>query len=42
MLLIVPGPDEHPYEILSYGADKSPGGTGADADLSSISLRDEE
>lgn len=41
LMLIVPGPDEHPYEILSYGADKSPGGTGADADLSSILLRDE-
>ena len=38
--LLVPGPDDYPYEILSYGADGQPGGEGEDADLSSVSLRD--
>lgn len=41
-LLIVPGPDGHPYEVVCYGADRSPGGTGENADLSSISLRARE
>jgi len=40
--LIVPGPDEHPYEIISYGADGQPGGDGENADLSSIHLRDDK
>lgn len=39
-LFITPGPDGHPYEIISYGADGRPGGEGEDADLSSISTRD--
>jgi general secretion pathway protein G len=38
--LLVPGPDRHPYEIVSYGADGQPGGEGENQDLSSISLRD--
>lgn len=38
--LLVPGPDRHPYEIVSYGADGQPGGEGEDQDLSSLSLRD--
>ena len=38
--LIVPGPDRHPYEIVSYGADGQPGGEGEAADLTSIHLRD--
>jgi general secretion pathway protein G len=38
--LLVPGPEEHPYEIISYGADAQPGGDGENADLSSINLRE--
>jgi general secretion pathway protein G len=38
-LLIVPGPDGHPYEVLSYGADAQPGGDGENADISSVDLR---
>lgn len=38
--IIVPGPDGHPYELVSYGADGQPGGTGADADLSSLRMRE--
>lgn len=37
--LIVPGPDGHPYEIVSYGADAQPGGEAENADVSSIDLR---
>jgi general secretion pathway protein G len=37
---LVPGADGHPYEIVSYGADGRPGGTGDDADITSIKLRD--
>ena len=40
--IIVPGPDAHPYEIVSYGADGQPGGDGENADLSSINLRRSE
>jgi len=40
-MLIVPGPDGHPYEIMSYGADGQPGGEGEDADITSVDLRDE-
>lgn len=36
---VVPGPEGHPFEILSYGADGEPGGEGENADLSSTSLR---
>ncbi len=39
-LFIAPGPDGHPYEIVSYGADGRPGGDGEDADISSINMRD--
>ena len=38
--LIIPGPDGHPYEVISFGADGVPGGEGEDADLSSINLRE--
>jgi general secretion pathway protein G len=40
-LYVTPGPDGHPYEILSYGADGQSGGAsaGEDADISSINLR---
>lgn len=39
---IAPGPNGHPYEVVSYGADGQPGGTGEDADLSSVNLRERE
>lgn len=32
---LVPGPDREPYEIISYGADGEPGGTGQDTDITS-------
>ena len=38
--LLVPGPDEHPYEIISLGADGALGGSGESADISSIRMRD--
>lgn len=39
-LYICPGPDGHPYEILSYGADGAPGGASGteDADVTSVNL----
>jgi general secretion pathway protein G len=30
---LVPGPDGLPYDLLTYGADGEPGGTGENADL---------
>jgi len=38
---LAPGPGELPYEIVSYGADAAPGGSGEDADVSSADLRGE-
>lgn len=38
-LLVTPGPDGEPFEILSYGADAQPGGSGEDADVTSVNLR---
>jgi len=38
-LYITPGPDGHPYEVLSYGADGQPGGESEDADITSVNLR---
>jgi general secretion pathway protein G len=48
-LYVCPGPDGHPYEVISYGADGQPGGGTSgggtsgggseDADLSSVNLR---
>ena len=38
-LYVTPGPDGHPYEVISYGADGQPGGEAEDADLSSVNLR---
>lgn len=35
---LVPGSDGQPYEILSYGADGEPGGTGPDADISTADM----
>jgi general secretion pathway protein G len=37
--LIIPGPEGHPYEVLSLGADGALGGSGEDADISSANLR---
>ncbi|MGI6086767.1 MAG: type II secretion system major pseudopilin GspG [Kiritimatiellia bacterium] len=37
-IYIVPGPDNTPYEIISYGADGEPGGTDEAADISSTDL----
>ncbi len=39
---VVPGPDGHPYEILSLGADGQPGGSGENTDISSLNLRAKE
>ena len=38
-LLVVPGPDGEPFEVLSYGADGQPGGDAEDTDISSAHLR---
>jgi general secretion pathway protein G len=35
---LVPGPGNAPFEVLTYGADGQPGGTGDAADLSSTGL----
>lgn len=40
--IAVPGPDAHPYEIVSYGADGEIGGTDENADVSSLNLRGTE
>ncbi|HED54122.1 MAG TPA: prepilin-type N-terminal cleavage/methylation domain-containing protein [Phycisphaerales bacterium] len=40
--IAVPGPDGHPYEIVSYGADGEAGGTDENADISSLNLRGAE
>ena len=37
-LLLIPGPDGHPFEIVSYGADAQPGGTDENADVSSVTM----
>lgn len=43
-ILITPGPNGLPYEVVSYGADGQPGGTPAteNADISSANLREGE
>jgi general secretion pathway protein G len=38
---IRPGPAGHPFEVVSYGVDGRPGGSGEAADVSSTGLRDE-
>jgi len=40
--IAVPGPDGHPYEIVSYGADGEVGGTDENADITSLNLRGTE
>jgi general secretion pathway protein G len=37
-LYLVPGPNDIPFEILTYGADGQPGGEGENADISSSNL----
>ena len=37
--LITPGPGDHPYEIITHGADGIPGGEGENADITSADLR---
>ncbi|MEM1185656.1 MAG: type II secretion system protein GspG [Planctomycetota bacterium] len=39
--LLIPGPDGYPYEIISLGADGQRGGTGENADITSVDLRRE-
>jgi general secretion pathway protein G len=39
---VTPGPDGHPYEVVCYGGDNQPGGTGEDADITSVNLRRED
>lgn len=41
-LYVTPGPDGHPYEILTYGADGEVGGQGENTDISSAHLRARE
>ena len=36
---LCPGRQNEPFEILSYGADGEPGGSGGDADLSSVNAQ---
>lgn len=35
-IYLIPGRQDQPFEILSYGADGMEGGTGADADISNL------
>ncbi len=37
-IYLVPGRNQEPYEIITYGADGEPGGTGDAADISSSDL----
>lgn len=37
-ILIVPGPEGYPYEIVTYGADGQPGGQDENGDLSSTGI----
>ena len=37
-LYLIPGSDGSPYEIVSYGSDGEPGGSGEAADISTASL----
>jgi general secretion pathway protein G len=37
-LYIVPGPQDQPFEVVSYGSDGQPGGTGDAADISSATM----
>jgi general secretion pathway protein G len=38
-LYLCPGRQNEPFEILSYGADGEPGGSGGDADFSSVNAQ---
>lgn len=37
-LYLVPGPEGHPFEVVTYGSDGQPGGEGDRADISSARL----
>lgn len=37
-VFLAPGPEGHPYEVLSYGSDGQPGGDGEGKDVSSVNL----
>ena len=37
-IYLIPGMDGAPYDIICYGADNEPGGTDADADISSAEM----
>jgi len=39
---VTPGPNGHPFEVISFGGDGQPGGTGENADLSSVNLEQGE
>lgn len=41
-MLVTPGPDGHPFEVVTYGADGQIGGEGESRDLSSVSLRGDQ
>jgi general secretion pathway protein G len=36
---LIPGPNGMPYEVVTFGADGQQGGTGENADVSSVDLR---
>lgn len=38
-LYLSPGPEGHPFEVITLGADGRPGGEGESADISSANLR---
>jgi general secretion pathway protein G len=40
-VLEVPGPNGHPFQVVSYGADGVPGGERENADISSIAQREQ-
>jgi len=37
---LIPGPNNEPYMIISYGSDGEPGGEGESADISSLSIQE--
>jgi len=41
-LYVSPGPNGHPFEVATYGADGQPGGDGENEDVSSTALRRKE
>ena len=39
-MYVTPGPDGHPYEVTTYGADGQAGGEAENADVTSVNLRE--